>query len=395
MVMLVLSVVTGSAAQVFLLYFRKQTLVVNETLTNLLIEAGITKENAETVIKEILKLNDKNTEDEGKSPWYKKLNEIIKNLPDAMLNIPEELSNLSKSGSNKYISREELVLYLLRKAAKEESISNNGSFSQDLFKIQNGSNAEEVNAEGTSPAKSAFNVANDAIADILKNIEKGILKNETDHPEKPSAIWRADAIKEYAPNLAAKIFIQFDEYMDRSDDIVSRYGKLITTIVALPILLMFWPVDSIQLINKLNNDKTLSQKIADNIDKAYVNTWNTVQKENSACFNADTPKDEKQKSCKKYGETINELANSQLDDLNITLGLFGENRKDSCDIYNIPCVMGSIWNNLTFGIFITWIFISMGSAFWLGLLNKMLGIRSELGKKLEDQRAIRATRQQD
>jgi hypothetical protein len=378
MVMLVLSVVTGSAAQAWLLFWEEQTIAVNETLTKLLKEAGISEDNAKNVINGIL--NDKNP-DNGASGYKKYLNYLL-----------QLTSNLSKSGANKYISREELVLYLLRKATKEKEINDKGSLSQDLYNIETGIPAEAEKT--TTPVKSAFKVAQEAIADILQKIEREILTQEINNPKEPSFIWRTKAIQQAAPDLAIKIFTQFDVLMERSDDVVNRHGKLISTIFALPLLLMFWPVDSIQLITKLNNDKVLSENIAKNISENYAPLYQTAKTSNEECFSQDTPEDKKQEVCKKYEETINELASSHLDDLNQTLGLFGENKKISCGILDFPCIFTAIWNNLTLGIFITWIFVSMGSAFWLGVLNKMLGIRSELGKKLEEQRDSRAASQQ-
>lgn len=376
MVMLVLSVVTGSAAQAWLLFIRKQRIVVNEMLTNLLKEVDIKEENAKNLINEIL---------DDRNPEYQ-----TSHIPRFFSYIIDGISNLSKSGSNKYISREELLLYMLKKASKEAESKTLGSISlsQDIYKIEKGNEAEDP-----ANVKSSFIVANEMISDILNNIQKEILTQELNNPKDPSFIWRTRAISKFAPNLASKIFTKFDELMDRSDDIVNRHGKVISTIYAFILIFIFWPVDSIQLVNKLNNDKVLTEKIANKIGDEYSNKFNEAWKQNPECLLSDIPK-EKEDICKKHKETINALASSQLAELNKTLGLFVE-KKVTCPTFGVDCVKDFAESRIAFGTLITFVFISMGSAFWLGILNKMLGIRSELGKKLEDERESRATSQQN
>jgi hypothetical protein len=73
-----------------------------------------------------------------------------------------------------------------------------------------------------------------------------------------------------------------------------------------------------------------------------------------------------------------------------TEGLDNYKTFDSIGFIPMPMRMAK----LTSGIFITWILVSLGGAFWLGILNKMLGMRSEFSKKLDAQREFRANSQQ-
>jgi hypothetical protein len=43
------------------------------------------------------------------------------------------------------------------------------------------------------------------------------------------------------------------------------------------------------------------------------------------------------------------------------------------------------------GVLVTWVLLGMGAPFWQGLLDKLLGLRSKITAKTEDERAQRAT----
>ena len=64
------------------------------------------------------------------------------------------------------------------------------------------------------------------------------------------------------PELASKIFARFDEVLDRASEDVSGIGKVLGILITLPLLLIYWPVDSIDLLNRLNNDQALSAQLA-------------------------------------------------------------------------------------------------------------------------------------
>lgn len=373
MVMLVLSMVTGAAAQTWLMIGRTKALAVGNDLQNLLIGLGIKEEFARKYVNTLSDVT------ESGSQAYAQCKGLVNKLT-WLLNWPlEKLSIFSLFDAPKHIGREEFLLLLLKKAQREDQLAN------ELFILENNSEA------GSVDQAKAF------ISSRLNAIEKERLKQEVDHPNLPAYLWTTKAIAAETgmPNLAGKIFSRFDSYMDRSDEKVTSRGKMISTLVALPILLALWPVDAIKLINTLNNDKALSAEIAQTADRYTVDLSGAL-KALSDC-EAKLPRP----NCAHLKNEVEKLqsdqhANDMLMTLNDKINLFDEKNRMVCNTYlSRECsekMVDKLKNSP--GIFITWVFVSMGSAFWLGMLNKMLGVRSELGKKLDEQRESRANLQQ-
>jgi hypothetical protein len=395
LIMLILSIVTSSAAQVFLVLLNTKARAVGNGLTGMLEEIGLDKDMARLNVNALLDKVNRNTLTAQKNESASSATEKEKkpadgeNQPNSSKPI-KYLGNKSAGSSRKMIvqflarapkniGREEFLLLLLRKAKSEDTLARK-------FNFDDAKDAEKK----------------------LEKLEISMLHEEANNPALPAQVWRTKAMQKIVPELASKIFARFDEVMDRVTEDVSWWGKSFGIIITVPLLLLYWPVDSMDLFNLLYNDQVLSEKLA-GIAETNVPVLKTAQKELQEC-KKDNP--DNMEECKEKKQALEKLANNMTADLSSVAGLFGKNLdgdnsiqfclsnkvarflgKNSDEKNSDPCVDFRIAKP-TPGIFVTWILVSLGSAFWLGLLNKMLGIRSEFSKKLDAQRELRATSQE-
>ena len=339
LVMLLLSIVTGFAAQTWLILFKTKARAVGNGLTSMLEDIGFEKTFAKLNVDALL---DK----------------------DRHEGVLSKISAFFLAGAPKNIGREEFLLLLLRKARSDDELAMKLGF-QDK---------NEANSK-------------------LESLEKEMLAEETKDPTLPAQVWRTKAMQTIVPELASKIFARFDEVLDRVADDVSAFGKLLGIIITLPLLLIYWPVDSIALLNRLNNDQILSGKLAE-IAETSLPSLQKAHDDSLKCLENNKNNPDAKQVCEQNFQAQLKVADDTLNQSTVK-GLIGDkveqDLKCEIPILNIPIPF--IKNCLTPGIFVTWILVGLGSAFWLGVLNKMLGIRSELSKKLDAQREYRATSQ--
>jgi hypothetical protein len=296
----------------------------------------------------------------GSSIFGKKLGGVLSKVSAFLL-----------AGAPKHIGREEFVLLLLRKAVSDNELATKLGF------------ADETADEAAAKNK-------------LQDLEKEILAEETKDPTLPAHVWRTKAMQAKVPELASKIFARFDEVLDRVTEDVSGAGKVLGILITLPLLLIYWPVDSFKLLNRLNSDQLLSAQLA-GIAETNLSSFQKAHDEFQKCRDSKNGPDVKE-TCEQSAQVLKKTANDMIQ-LGEGKGLFGENiqRELDCNIpiFDIPIPLMEQCKRaaLTPGIFVTWILVSLGSAFWLGVLHKVLGLRSELSKKLEAQREFRATSQ--
>jgi len=348
LVMLLLSVVTSFAAQTWLLLLKTKSRAVGNGLASMLEDIGFEKTLATRQVDALL--------NKGSSIFGKKLGGVLSKVSAFLL-----------AGAPKHIGREEFVLLLLRKAVSDNELATKLGF------------ADETAAKGK-----------------LQELEKAILEEEAKDPTLPAHVWRTKAMQAKVPELASKIFARFDEVLDRVTEDVSGAGKVLGILITLPLLLIYWPVDSFKLLNRLNSDQLLSAQLA-GIAETNLSSFQKAHDEFQKCRDSRNGPDVKE-TCEQSAQVLKKTANDMIQ-LGEGKGLFGENiqRELDCNIpiFDIPIPLMEQCKRaaLTPGIFVTWILVSLGSAFWLGVLHKVLGLRSELSKKLEAQREFRATSQ--
>ena len=342
LVMLLLSIITSFAAQAWLIIFKTKARAVGNGLTSMLEDIGFKKALAKQNVNALL--------DKDSSIFGERLGGVL-----------SKISAFFLARAPKDIGREEFLLLLLRKAGSDNALAEKLGFQDEAGAIKK-----------------------------LSELEKEMLLEETKDPSLPVQVWRTKAMQATVPELASKIFARFDEVIDRVNDNVSAFGKILGIIITLPLLLIYWPVDSINLLNRLNNDPVLTAKLAE-VAETNLPAFQKAHDEFLKCQENNEKNPDNRQTCEKSDQALKKLTKDMIN-LGTVKGLFGgEVKKDlGC---NIPVVKDCKRAELTPGIFVTWILVSLGSAFWLGLLNKMLGIRSEFSKKLDTQREFRSASQ--
>ena len=236
-------------------------------------------------------------------------------------------------GATDAVGREEFVLMLLRRADQWKKVG-------DAVKAITTKEPEE----------------------LLRAVEAAILKDEADHPQDAAYVWRTRALAKEAPDLAARLFVQFDDVMARTDDNTAFSRKVAGAVLTLAFLTLY-PVNSFDLLARLVNDDAIAKGLADQAAKGgpQAEILDTVKKQGlfGDVFSTES----------EHRNTINKACNGA-----------------------VFCSAGAaIAESLTEpGVWTTFILISLGVPFWQGLLDKLLGLRSKIGSKTENERAQRA-----
>jgi hypothetical protein len=197
-------------------------------------------------------------------------------------------------------------------------------------------------AEGSEGALTALGLesgAKNRARDLLTKVENAILRQEVENPTLPAYTWRTKALAEHVPQLAAPLFSHFDNLMDRVEDNVRASGKAGSVVFA-ALFLCFYPVDSFEIINRLSVSGELRQKVV-----------------------AAAP---------------GMVSGGQ--DWQVTASLFGDSLERAHWDYE---------RFLTPGVLLTWVMVSLGAPFWLGQITRLLGLRSEIARRMQGERSLR------
>ena len=197
---------------------------------------------------------------------------------------------------------------------------------------------------GTSPTWQKVGAAIEAVTHqpvefTLRAVEKAILEEEIAAPNAPATVTRTRALAQTAPDLTARLFSQFDDVMTRTDDNTAYSAKFVS-VVFTAIFLVLYPVDSFDVLARLINSDAVTQSLIKSATAANV---------------------------------VEEVKNQ---------GVFGE-------VFSRPPQFTPSANP---GILTTFALVSLGAPFWQRLLDKLLGLRSRIVEKTEEERAFR-TRQ--
>ena len=343
LVMLLLSIVTSTAAQAILVALRVRSRLVGRGLSGLLEDLGFDPEVARVQVSGLL--TPRLPGAGHASPWSGLLDKLLPGAPAD-------------------ISREELVMLLMRQARSDDTV-----------------------------AKTLGLGTTQLVNEMQAKLDQAILAAEVADSAQPAQVWRTRAMHAEVPVLASRVFARFDEVMDRVTDQFSFRGKLLGSVITLPLLLFFWPVDSIDLFNRLRADQALSARFADQA-QGHAESLRVARDKLEQCRTATSADPSRVNDCTVEAQALETLAADELGSLMTDLELFGRRSEQVCafSLQNLDvrrCEMAE----LTPGLLITWILVSLGSAFWLALLDKILGIRSELTRKTQAQRDFRAASQ--
>ncbi len=268
---------------------------------------------------------------DAKLPEAERLGIVRSLLRDSLMNSWSPLRRFG-FGATDSIGREEFVLMLLRRADKWTSI-----------------------------ADAVTTITDKTPTDLLRAVEAAILTQEAAHPNDPAHVWRTRALAQEAPALAGRLFVQFDEILARTDDTTSYSRKVAGAVLTMAFLIVY-PVNSFELLARLVHDEAIAKGLAQ--------------------------------------EAVERGSQAELLEAVTAQGLFGDvfsesskHRKAITDCHGaIGC---SAWEAISGslnepGVWATFILVSLGVPFWQGLLEKLLGLRSKIATKTQNERDHRA-----
>lgn len=256
-------------------------------------------------------------------------------LRDKMLTSWIRLPRLN-IGATEAIGREELVLLLLRNAGKGGHWTRIGEALERII--------------GQKPA------------DALRAVEREMLEQERQSPSLPATVWRTRALAKVVPELASRLFAQFDDVMTRTEDNTAYSSKVTATLLALAFLVIY-PVNAFDMLTRLSTDKAAAAQLAS--------------------FAA--------------GEKDADKLRAEVEKQGLFGDVFQEHSRHWTEIRKHQpgnCV-ARYWvaARLAFsqpGVWVTWMLVGMGAPFWQSLLDRLLGLRSKISQKTETERAQRA-----
>lgn len=333
--MAILATLIGTFAGVFLTAFRTHTRHLRSAVATAIQNVqGMTPEQGAALAQTLL--SDRTVK--ARAPWT--------SLPDPMeWPLVGWLVRFARGFAPETIHREELALLILRKAA-----------------------AGDTTALAMLPGGASAN-------DLLRRVERSILLEEKADPAAPAQVWRMRALAAHVPDLASQLFTHFDNLMDRMEDNVRSSGKVVSALAA-AVFLYFAPVDSLNILNRLSADAELRKELV------------SAASELTPAKPVDTALSEDEKKAAR--QVALDRARKKIE----TAGLFGEVhwkrlRKPTWDDWMPLDRKELVLPDINLGVLITWAMVSMGAPFWLGALNKLLGLRSLVAQRGDQQRTLR------
>lgn len=251
------------------------------------------------------------------------------------------------------IGREELVLLLLRNAATSAK-----------------------GEEGTL-WKLCVDLTKKTPPQLLADIEALLVKEEQADPQAPAYLWRVRAIYEAgAAPLAGRVFAWYDNTMRRVEDRVNYAARKWSIAVSL-VLCAWMNVNSFDLLAKLQRDEVFRSALAESGAKAVAAKQAEANQAAGADKTGDTPK--------AFEEAAAEFAGKAEETTSI-LGLDGALQWKDGVTEVAPQFLARL---VTPGIWLSAMMVSLGAAFWFGLLNKLVGLKSVMQEAANRTRAVR------
>lgn len=266
-----------------------------------------------------------------------------------------------RSCAGETVTREELALMILRQASEgcEAAIRALGvpMTAEEAAALQKAQAALAAAGTGSDPKSRAERATLkeqirslpvvEAAEEMLANVEKEMLKIEVDEPSLPAQAWRTKALQRSATRLASRLFPQFDNVMDRVEDNARYSGKVVAALFSAAFLYLY-PVDSMAMLTRLSADQGALRILVDAATDVSVS---------------------------QAGTAVADAEKKLLD-----MGLFGDFDSGK-RLFDKGVNPG--------GVFATWMMVSLGAPFWLGVLERLLGLRSLMSQKASEQRAWR------
>lgn len=272
-------------------------------------------------------------------------NELVKiQSPSDWMNLPGNLVRMFREFAAETIHREELPLMILRLASK-----------RNIPALKAAGLAVDIGAE------ESLKQARSQAEAMLRNVEESALVEENKNPHLAAQVWQTRALAEHAKTLSSRLFGQFDNVMDRIEDNVSTSGKVTSAILAF-LFLSLYPVDSVRLLNQLASDEKLRTELLQTAED--VRKWPQATDPGSEV--------ERQKNV----TDLLQKADAR--------GIFGSQLSHPQDL---KLQSLGVWFHP--GVLMTWFMVSLGAPFWLRMLDKLFGLKSQMSQRATEQRNLR------
>ena len=299
------------------------------------------------------------------------------------------------------MQREELVAILLEWASGEGPMAQ-----QDRDMIRAGNDHEDAGLLRVREAL-AKALLNGGIADpaaVAKRVRQLTLEQERANPQLPSSQWRTQAVLDgAASDFTWRLFSWHDNTLERIKAAFALEARVLSCVLAL-IVCFAIKLDGFELVKRLTVDgkyldamvarATVAQKHFEDVAKAVP----------SGGLTGAADKALKDATDAKLGldAAIGTLKEP-------TLALFQDwgDKGEAKTMADVPWwPLTDLWSwSLTRitaegypdhipGLLFSWILVSLGATFWYDLLKKLMGLRSLLAKKDDEERTARDASQQ-
>lgn len=314
--MVVLSTIVGSFSAMVLGVIQSRRRHLQGALESVVLNiGGLSFEESSALVQKVLK------------DRFVKVRSFFEALeqPSSWMNLPGKIVQLIRGLSSETIQREELALMILRLAGEGDSTA---------LKALGQITREEALAK-------------------LREVEVEILKEEAGDPDAPAHVWRTKALSTKADALASRLFVHFDNVMDRVEDNVAASGKVASAVLAGAFLCLF-PVNTFTMLNSLMTNDKLRADLVQIGEKLQQTPGN---------------------------EDVVAALNQRVKESE----LFGMNFDQQWKLDPIKLKQPGVW--------VTWILLSLGAPFWQRALDKLFGLKTLMQQRTTQARTIRDTRQ--
>jgi hypothetical protein len=214
-------------------------------------------------------------------------------------------------------------------------------------------------------------------AAVLENARSVLLQLEMSHPELSNAM-RTDLalLQEAASSFLAKIHSWFDQTIDRTVDRFTFTARKVTFCCAAGAV-VFLQLDTIALINQLSMDSQLRNTLVQQAMK--VNAAQPAAPASTTPQDVPTAVKQLQQDLDANRDQIRDLA---------SLGLFRV--PESVGEWAKEFQSGNIIMKIA-GLLISMVLLSLGAPFWYNTLKTLIGLRSVIAGKDDEQRKQRQT----
>lgn len=277
------------------------------------------------------------------------------------------------------VQREELILLLLQLVSQAPAGNNSDARGAALGQL-----LSVVKGDST------FNVD-----EILKEIQKEILNQETEHPRAPTTKWRSAGIQavvkrtEHLHDFVAKLNSWFDNTMDRVTANFTFEARVVTAVVAF--LVCAWlQLDTVALVKRLSTDPSYRNAIVSQAKDMGVLAQDP-QSNPAQTTSLPEPDKAKEQLVAKLAEVRNLSLIPANPGFRYESKVFNALGLVQIEVPWFKAVEPGEWPWP--GLLLSWVLVSLGAPFWYDVLKNVMGLRSSLARADDKDRQDRRAQQ--